>query len=144
METKMTDEKTPTPPDAPTTPTTSTSPAPVATPESTNTITFDDFVKVELRVGKVIEASDHPNADKLIVLKVDLGNETRQILAGLKGFYTPEQLMGKEITVVTNLAPRMMRGLESQGMLLAASSADRSKVVVLTPDTEIEPGASVG
>jgi len=120
-----------------------TEPAGRAAPE-TNTISFDDFCKVELRVGKVIEASDHPNADKLILLKVDLGDEQRQIIAGLKGYYTPDQLMGKEIIIVVNLAPRMMRGLESQGMLLAASSQDRSKVVVLGPETEIEPGASVG
>jgi methionyl-tRNA synthetase len=129
----MSDDATPTPTDVS-----------VPDPARANTITFDDFKKVELRIGKVIEAGDHPNADKLIVLKVDLGDQQRQIIAGLKGYYTPEELMGKEITVVTNLAPRMMRGLESQGMLLAASSADRSKVVVLTPDAEIEPGASVG
>ncbi len=119
-------------------------PAPAKAPEPTNTISFDDFIKVELRVGTVIEAGDHPNADKLIVLKVDLGSETRQILAGLKGFYTPEQLMGKQVTVVTNLAPRMMRGLESQGMILAASSADKSKVIIMSPNQEIEPGASIG
>lgn len=106
-------------------------------------ISFDEFVKVKLRTGKVIEASDHPNADKLIVLKVDLGGEQRQICAGLKGYYTPEELLGKSLVLVTNLAPRMMRGVESQGMLLAASSADRSKVVVLTPDADIEPGAGV-
>lgn len=126
------------------TPTPTATQAPTPDPEKATTITFDDFTKVELRIGKVIEAGDHPNADKLIVLKVDLGDHQRQIIAGLKGYYTPAELMGKEITVVTNLAPRMMRGLESQGMLLAASSADRSKVVVLTPDAEIEPGASVG
>ncbi len=107
-------------------------------------ISFDDFVKVKLRTGKVVEASDHPNADKLIVLKVDLGDEQRQICAGLKGYYTPEELLGKSLVLVTNLAPRMMRGIESQGMLLAASSADKSKVVVLAPDADIEPGAGVG
>jgi len=107
------------------------------------TIDFDDFTKVKLRVGRVVEASEHPNADKLLVLKVDLGDEQRQICAGIKGHYTPEQLIGKNLVLVANLAPRMMRGVESNGMLLAASSADRSKVIVLTTDTEIEPGSAV-
>jgi len=108
-----------------------------------DTITFDDFTKIKLRVGRVIEAGNHPNADKLLVLKVDLGDEQRQICAGIKGYYTPEQLLGKNIILVANLAPRMMRGVESQGMLLAASNADRSKVIVLTPDADIEPGSIV-
>ncbi len=107
------------------------------------TIPFDDFTRVKLRVGKVIEASEHPNADKLLVLKVDLGDEQRQICAGIKGFYTPDQLVGKNLILVANLAPRMMRGVESNGMLLAASSADRSKVIVLTTDSDIEPGSMV-
>ena len=107
------------------------------------TITFDDFTKVKLRVGKVIEASEHPNADKLLVLKVDLGDEQRQICAGIKGFYAPDQLVGKNLILVANLAPRMMRGVESNGMLLAASNADRSKVIVLTTDADIAPGSTV-
>jgi len=106
-------------------------------------ITFDDFAKIKLRVGRVISAMDHPNADKLLVLKVDLGGEQRQICAGIKGFYTPDQLVGKNIILVANLAPRMMRGQESQGMLLAASNADRSKVIVLSPESDIEPGSVV-
>ncbi|MFH1108887.1 MAG: methionine--tRNA ligase subunit beta [Planctomycetota bacterium] len=114
-----------------------------ALPPKSDTITFDDFAKVKLRVGRVIEAADHPNADKLLVLKVDLGGEQRQIVAGLRGYYTAEQLLGRNIILVTNLAPRMMRGLESQGMLLAASSADRSRVIVLSPESDIEPGSVV-
>lgn len=106
-------------------------------------ITFEDFGKVHLRVGKVIEAAAHPNADKLLVLQVDLGTEKRQICAGIRANYAPEQLVGKNIILVANLAPRMMRGLESQGMLLAASNADRSKVIVLTTDADIEPGSTV-
>jgi len=109
-----------------------------------DTISFDEFVKVELRVGKVIEASDHPNADKLLLIKVDLGDQQRQICAGLKGHYTPETLIGKNLIIVSNLAPRTMRGVESQGMLLAASSEDHSQVIVLTTDTDIAPGSSVG
>lgn len=110
---------------------------------TTPTIQFDDFVKVRMRVAKVLEAYDHPKADKLMVLKVDLGTEQRQICAGLRGHYTPEQLVGRNIVVVANLAPRMMRGLESNGMLLAATSADHSRVILLTPEAEIEPGSPV-
>ena len=108
-----------------------------------NTISFDEYLKVKLRVGRVIEASDHPNADKLIVLKVDLGDEQRQICAGLKGYYTSEQLMGKNLVLVTNLAPRKMRGIESNGMLLAAVTPDQSRVVVLTTEAEVPPGTAV-
>ncbi len=112
-------------------------------PAKTDTITFDDFAKIKLRVGRVTEAADHPNADKLLVLKVDLGGEQRQIVAGLRGYYTAEELVGRNIILVANLAPRMMRGLESQGMLLAASNADRSRVIVLSPEADIEPGSVV-
>lgn len=107
-------------------------------------ITIGDFSKVQLRVGRVIEAGDHPNADKLLVLKVNLGDEQRQICAGLRGHYTADELMGMNLIIVTNLAPRMMRGLESQGMLLAASASDHSKVVVLTTERDVEPGSSIG
>lgn len=111
------------------------------TPE---TIQFDDFAKVQLRVGTVTQAEAHPNADKLIVLQVDLGDETRQILAGIRGYYEPEALVGTQIVIVANLAPRTMRGLESQGMLLAASNPDRSKVILVSPREMIEPGSEVG
>ncbi|MFQ5463083.1 MAG: methionine--tRNA ligase subunit beta [Phycisphaerae bacterium] len=110
---------------------------------TTDLVSFDDFVKVKLRIGKVIAAEDHPNADKLLVLTVDLGDEKRQICAGLKGHYTPEALLGKNLVIVANLAPRMMRGIQSQGMLLAASSPDQSRVIVLTVDSDIEPGSAV-
>lgn len=108
-----------------------------------DTITFDDFAKIKLRVGRVLEASEHPNADKLLVLKVDLGDEQRQIVAGLKAFYDPESLVGKNLIIVANLAPRKMRGLESQGMLLAASTDDHSQVIIVTTDTDIAPGSGV-
>ncbi len=117
--------------------------APKPAPAPTDTIEFDDFAKVKLRVGRVVEASDHPNADKLLLLKVDLGDEQRQLCAGLRGHYTPEELVGRNIIVVANLAPRMMRGQQSQGMLLAASTADHSKIVLLCPERDIEPGSSV-
>ncbi|MCP4249449.1 MAG: methionine--tRNA ligase subunit beta [bacterium] len=111
--------------------------------ESPDQISFDEFCKVKMRVGRVVEAADHPNADRLLVLQVDLGDERRQLVAGVKGHYSAEQLVGRNIVVVTNLAPRKMRGLESQGMLLAASTADQSQVVLLTPAEEIAPGSSV-
>lgn len=111
--------------------------------EQQETIVFNDFVKVDMRVAKVLEAYDHPNADKLIVLKVDLGGEQRQICAGLRGHYEPGSLVGRLIVVVANLAPRMMRGEESKGMLLAASNADHSRVILLQPDADVEPGARV-
>ncbi len=110
----------------------------------TGLINIDDFFKVKLKVARVVESFDHPNADKLIVLKVDLGDEQRQICAGLRGHYEAASLVGKNIVVVTNLAPRKMRGEVSQGMLLAASSEDRSQVILVTTDDSIAPGSSVG
>lgn len=111
--------------------------------ESDAPISIDDFAKVKLRVGRVFEAALHPNADKLIVLQVDLGGEKRQVCAGLRGHYGPEQLVGKNVIVVSNLAPRKMRGEISQGMILAASSDEHSQVIVLTTEREIAPGSAV-
>jgi methionyl-tRNA synthetase len=105
-------------------------------------IQFDDFAKVELRVATVLECRAHPNADKLLVLKVDLGTEQRQICAGLRGHYQPEQLVGKQIVVVANLAPRTMRGEVSQGMLLAASDGS-GKVIVISPSDSVAAGGKV-
>lgn len=110
---------------------------------SAGQITFDQFLQIKLRVGKVTEAFDHPNADKLIVLKVDLGDEQRQICAGLREHCSADQLVGQNVIVVANLASRTMRGIESQGMLLAASTSDRSKVITLTTSEDIAPGSLV-
>src|SRR3954447_1159084 len=105
-------------------------------------ITYDDFAKVELRVAKVLEARPHPNADKLLLLQIDVGGETKQIVAGIRAHYPPESLVGKLIVVVNNLAPAILRGETSNGMLLAATSGD--KVVLLTPDDpECVPGAKI-
>ena len=92
-------------------------------PAQTNhaVISIDDFAKVELRVAQVLVAERIPKADKLLRLEVDLGYEKRQILAGIAQYYEPEKLIGRKIVIVANLAPRKMRGLESNGMLLAAS-----------------------
>ncbi len=114
-------------------------PMPPAEPK----ITYEDFVKVQMRVGKVLEASNHPNADKLIVLKVDLGSEVRQLCAGLRAYYEAASLVGRNIVVVTNLAPRQMRGVESNGMLLAASTPGHEKVIILTTEADIPPGSVV-
>jgi methionyl-tRNA synthetase len=105
-------------------------------------ITYDDFAKLELRVAKVVEARPHPNAERLLLLQVDVGDQQKQIVAGIRQHYTPEQLVGKLIVVVDNLAPVMLRGETSNGMLLAATSGE--KVIVLTPDDpECVPGAKV-
>jgi methionyl-tRNA synthetase len=92
-------------------------------------ISIDDFIKVELRVAQILVAERVPKADKLLRLEVDLGYEKRQILAGIAQYYEPEKLVGRKIIIVANLAPRMMRGLESNGMLLAASLPDGAPVL---------------
>jgi tRNA-binding protein len=108
----------------------------------TNQIQYDDFAKLELRVATVLECRPHENADKLLVLQIDLGGEKRQICAGLRQHYQPEQLIGKQIVVVANLAPRQMRGQVSQGMLLAATDAS-GKVIVVSPSEPVTPGSRV-
>jgi methionine--tRNA ligase beta chain len=108
-----------------------------------NTIQYDDFAKLELRVATVVECAPHPNADKLLVLQIDLGGQRRQICAGLRQHYQPEQLVGKQIVVVANLAPRQMRGQVSQGMLLAASDAASGKVIVISPSDAVPAGSKV-
>lgn len=104
-------------------------------------ITIDQFAEVELRVAKILEAHPHPNADKLLLLQVDVGDEQKQIVAGIRKDYEPDQLVGRQIIVVNNLAPALLRGEESNGMLLAASSGD--KAVLLRPDEEVPVGAKI-
>ncbi len=105
-------------------------------------ISIDDFVKVELRVAEVLSAERVPKADKLLHLRVSLGSEERTVLAGLAEYYEPETLVGRRVILVANLAPRKMRGLVSQGMLLAAESED-GRVSLLRPDQDLPPGAKV-
>jgi methionyl-tRNA synthetase len=103
------------------------------------TITIDEFKRARLRTAKVLEARPHPNADKLLLLKVDLGGESpKQIVAGIRKHYEPDQLVGRTIAVVENLEPVVLRGEESQGMLLAATVGER--VVLLRPDADDVPG----
>lgn len=117
-------------------------------PELKPTVTFDDFTKLDLRIATVVEADLHPNADRLLKLQVSLGDETRQICAGIKGHYEPGDLVGKQIVVVANLAPRKIRGEESNGMLLAASAVgaegEKEALALVTPMAEIAAGSSVG
>jgi methionyl-tRNA synthetase len=107
----------------PITPGAAVTPAPAAA-VTNNTITIDDFAKVELRVAQVKVAEKVKGADKLLRLEVDLGTETRQIVAGIAQAYDPEKLIGRKVVIVANLAPRKLRGLESQGMIVAASYGD--------------------
>lgn len=104
-------------------------------------LTFDEFKKIELKVAKIIAAEKVEGADKLLKLRVDLGAEERQVVAGIAQWYTSEELIGREIVLVANLAPRAVRGVESQGMLLAADLDGTA--VLLAPDKEVPPGAPV-
>lgn len=114
-------------------------------------VTFEDFAKLDLRVAKVVHAEDHPKADRLFKLQLDDGSGTpRQICAGIKGHYNAADLIGKTIVVVANLAPRVIRGEESRGMLLAASDKPKDagdtgdrRVVVLTTASDMPPGSTV-
>ncbi|MBF0386834.1 MAG: methionine--tRNA ligase subunit beta [Candidatus Omnitrophica bacterium] len=95
-------------------------------------VSIDDFKKFRIVVAQIKEAAVHPNADKLFVLKVDIGTEVRQVVAGIRRSYTPELLVGKRVALIANLAPAVIRGVESQGMILAAS--DEAGVSLLSPD----------
>ncbi len=109
-------------------------------------IAYDDFVRLDLRIGTIVESADHPNADKLLVLKVDLGpGGQRQLVAGVRGAYQAADLVGRQIVVIANLAPRTVRGVESQGMLLAAGdeSGGSRRPVLLAPDGPVPPGSAV-
>jgi len=104
-------------------------------------VTIDDFKKLELRIARIKDVADHPNADRLYVITVDLGDRTKQIVAGIKKCYTKEELIGRLIVVVDNLEPAVLRGVESQGMLLAAS--DENGIVVISPDKTVALGSIV-
>ena len=105
-------------------------------------ITIDEFKKIDLRVAKVLSARRVENSDKLLLLEIDLGDEKRQIVAGIAEHYKPEDMVGKEIIVVYNLQPAKIRGYESQGMLLAAKDS-KGRLAILTPEKEVDPGSKV-
>ena|SRR3989338_919416 len=104
-------------------------------------ITFEEFKKLELVIGQIKEAREHPNADRLYILKIDTGKDEKQIVAGIRAFYTKEELIGKKIVLVNNLQPAVIRGEESQGMLLAAS--DGTMLSVLSPERDVALGSVV-
>lgn len=103
---------------------------------------IDDFKKIELKIAKILEVQDHPNADKLYVVKVDLGGEQRTVVAGIKSSYADKNaLVGRQVVLVSNLDPATIRGQESQGMILAAS--DDQGISVVSPDRELKLGSTV-
>ena len=104
-------------------------------------ISYEDFSKLDLRVAEILEVKDHPNADKLYILKIKIGKEKKQIVAGIRKYYSKEELIGKKIVVVNNLEPAKLRGEESNGMLLAAS--DDKNIVLITTDKDIENGSKI-
>jgi len=106
-------------------------------------VSFSEWEKMDLRVGEILEIEDVPGADKLYKLKIDLGTETRTVVAGLKQYYTKDELEGKRCILFCNLEPRKLRGIESQGMILAAVNDDHSEVRLLQSDGEIELGSKV-
>ena len=105
-------------------------------------ITIDDFAKVQLKVGEIIEAKPHPDANKLLVLQIKIGEETRQIVSGIAKHYSADNLIGLKVVVVCNLKPVKLRGIESQGMVLAASN--KKELNLVTIDGDIAPGNLVG
>ena len=105
-------------------------------------ITFEDFQKVELKIARITAAEEIPGADKLLKLQIDLGGELRQIVAGIKKAYLPGDLIGKEIAVVVNLEPRAVRGVDSNGMLLAASD-ETGNPILLRPDKDVPLGTRI-
>ncbi|MCD2258043.1 methionine--tRNA ligase [Psychroserpens luteolus] len=106
------------------------------------TITFDDFTKLDMRVGTILEAEKMPKTKKLLVLKVDTGIDTRTIVSGIAESFTPEEVVGKQVTVLVNLAPRALRGVESEGMILMTETPE-GKLVFVNPDTTVNSGLQI-
>lgn len=104
-------------------------------------ITYDDFIKLDIRIGTVTAAEKVQGTDKLIRLEIDLGEGTRQVVAGMALTYTPEDFIGKQVPILINLEPRKLRGIESQGMILAADVG--GKPIMLIPEREVPPGSVV-
>lgn len=102
---------------------------------------IEDFKKLELKVAVIKEVSEHPNADRLYVITLDVGDKTKQVVAGIRSSYTKDNLIGKQVVLVDNLEPAVLRGVESQGMILAAS--DENGISVISPGREMKPGSIV-
>ena len=103
--------------------------------------TIEDFRKLEFKVAVIKEVTEHPNADRLYVVTLDVGDKTKQVVAGIRGSYQKEDLIGKQVVLVDNLDPAILRGVESQGMILAAS--DDQGISVLAPDRDVALGSTV-
>ena len=107
-------------------------------------IQFEDFEKVQLVVAKVLKCEKVPKADKLLMSTLKVGDTERVVVSGIAKFYTPEEMVGKKVVLLANLAPRKIRGVESHGMLLCAANADDSKLSLLTVDSDMEDGCEIG
>lgn len=105
-------------------------------------VTSEELKKLELITAKILEVQDHPNADRLYVLKIDTGKEEKQLVAGIRQSYTKEELIGRTIIVINNLQPAVIRGQESNGMLLAVG--DENGISLICPDREVPSGNAVG
>lgn len=110
--------------------------------EKIEEVTIDDFDKIKLKVAEVISCENHPKADKLYVLQLKIGEEQRQVVSGIKEFYSPEDLVGKKVVVITNLKPVKLRGVESKGMILAAEDSD-GKLSLLSTLEDLKSGATI-
>lgn len=108
-------------------------------------ISFEEWKKLDLRVGEIVSAEQHPNAEKLFIIEVNLGKEigTKKLVAGLKNYYTLDELVGKKVIVFINLEPAVIRGVKSDGMVLAAVNEDHSVVRLIAPDGEVEIGSKI-
>jgi len=103
--------------------------------------TIDDFRKLDLRIAEIKEVNEHPNADKLLILSLDLGEKQKQVVAGIRNFYSKDELIGKQVVVIDNLDPVVLRGVESQGMILAGS--DENTLAILNPEKKLKLGSIV-
>lgn len=104
-------------------------------------ITFDQFKAMDIRIAKITEVEDHPNADKLYVITVEVGGATKKVIAGVKEHYSAEELLGKEVVLLNNLEPATIRGVQSEGMILATK--DGEKLAILMPEKEVTVGSPV-
>jgi len=105
-------------------------------------LSFDDFKNVDLRIARILDVREHPNADKLYLLRIDVGDEEKQIVAGIRAKYEKDELVGRKIVIVNNLEPVELRGERSEGMLLAAAGDEGP--VILLPDEDVPAGARIG
>jgi methionyl-tRNA synthetase len=112
-------------------------------PQPDQRISIDDFAKVDMRVGEIVSAEPVPGAQKLLKLKVDIGTEVRQVVAGIAEYYKPDDIVGMKVVLVTNLQPRKLRGVESNGMIVAASVGEEGRPVLVTFKEDVPKGAKL-